>query len=66
MTENIADALAKEIKRNQELLEAYRDIPTGVFGATMIKADIEFAVYALAGGDVVEILKAYKRMVNNE
>ena len=66
MSENIADALAKEIKRNQELLEVYRDIPTGVFGATMIKEDIDFAIDALAGGDIVEILKAYKRMVNNE
>ena len=66
MSENIADALAKEIKRNQELLEAYRDIPTGAFGATMIKADIDFAVDALASGDVIEILKAYARMVNNK
>jgi hypothetical protein len=63
---NMAEALLKEIKRNRELLEEYRKIPTGWFGAAAIEADLEFAEAALASGDVIEILKAYGRMENNE
>jgi hypothetical protein len=66
MTENMATALANEIGRNRELLEVYKKIPTGGFGAAMIDADIKFAISALASGDVIEILKAYERMKNNE
>ena len=66
MGDNMATALAKEIERNRELLDAYKAIPTGGFGAAMIDADIKFAVSALASGDVIEIMKAYERMKNNE
>jgi hypothetical protein len=63
---NIAEALAKEIERNRELLEEYKKIPTGVFGAMMIDLDIKNAVEALASGDVIKILEAYEAMKDNE
>ena len=63
---NIAEALANEIKRNFELLEEYKKIPTGTFGATMISQDIDNAVDALASGDVIEMLKAYEVMKGNK
>jgi len=63
---NIAEALAKEIQRNRELLELYKAIPAGVFGATMIDLDIKNAIDALASGDVIEMLEAYEAMKDNE
>ena len=63
---NIAEALAKEIKRNRKLLELYKQIPTGVFGATMIDLDIKNAVEVLASGDVIEIMKAHEALKDNE
>lgn len=66
MAETMGTALANEIERNRELLDVYKKIPTGGFGATMIDADIKFAINALASGDVIEIMKAYERMKNNE
>lgn len=63
---NLAEALAEEIQRNRELLEEYKRIPTGVFGATMIDLDIKNAVDALASGDVVEMAQAYEAMKDNQ
>jgi hypothetical protein len=63
---NVAEALVKEIERNRELLKLYQEIPTGVFGATMIDLDIKNAVEALASGDVVKIVEAYEAIKNNE
>lgn len=63
---NLPEELAKEIQRNRELLEEYKKIPMGVFGAIMIEKDIENAINALAGGDVVEMLVAYQNIKDNE
>lgn len=63
---NLAEALDYEINRNRELLDDYRKIPTGGFGATMIDRDIRNAVTALASGDVIQMLQAYSAMKNNE
>lgn len=63
---NLAEALAKEIDRNRELLEEYKKIPTGIFGAMMIDQDIKAAVDALASGDVVKIAQAYEAIKDNE
>lgn len=64
--ENLSEALTKEIQRNRELLEMYKTIPTGVFGAIMIDADIKAAVNALATGDVVQMARAYEAIKDNE
>jgi hypothetical protein len=63
---NIAEAIALEIHRNRELLEVYRSLPTGAFGATTISIDIKNAVDALASGDVIKILQAYETLKKNE
>ncbi len=64
--ENLAEALDYEINRNRELLDDYKQIPTGAFGAHMIDRDIRSAVAALASGDVIQMLQAYSAMKNNE
>ena len=63
---NLQEALIKEVKRNQELLEEYKKIPTGAFGALMIELDLERAYHALARGDVVEMAKVYEAIKGNQ
>lgn len=52
----------KEQKRVRELLEIYKEIPTGAFGAMMIKQALDEAEEAAISGDVVRMLKAYERL----
>ena len=66
MSKSVAEALVDEIDRNRKLLELYKEIPTGAFGAMMIDADIKNAVEALASGDVVKIVEAYEAIKDNE
>lgn len=63
---NLQEALVKEIKRNQELLEQYKAIPTGGFGVMNITLDLEQAYHALACDDVVEMTRAYEALKDNE
>jgi hypothetical protein len=63
---NLPEAMAKEIQRNRELLEVYKGIRTGGFGAAMIDRDIKEGVAALASGDVIRILLAYESLKGNE
>jgi argininosuccinate lyase len=65
---NVAEALAQEIKRCQELVEEYRKLPKGVgsFAAVMIQRDIDDAVNALASRDVVKIIMAYEAIKGDE
>jgi hypothetical protein len=63
---NTQEALVKEVKRNQELLKEYEKIPTGAFGAAMIRLGLDRAYHALARGDAVEMLKAYEAIKDNE
>ena len=63
---NLPEAMEKEIQRNRELLDVYRTIPTGGFGATMIARDIREGIAALASGDVIRILRVYEALKGNE
>ena len=63
---NLPEAMEKEIQRNRELLEVYKTIPTGGFGATMIDGDIKEGIAALASGDVIRILRSYESLKGNE
>ncbi|KKL55480.1 hypothetical protein LCGC14_2255020 [marine sediment metagenome] len=63
---NLPEAMAKEIQRNRELLEVYKSIPTGGFGARAIDLDIIEGVNALASGDILRILRAYASLKVNE
>ena len=65
--ETLGDAIPRELKRNRELLQAYRDIgPAGAFGYAMINADIEATDKALAAGDTVALLVLYSKLKGNE
>ena len=55
---NLIEGLQKEMNRCREVLKAYEEIPQGVFGATMIKLDIEKAELAIANGDVALMIKS--------
>jgi len=68
MSENLVEAMQKEIKRNRELLDLYRELPNGAgkFAEMMIEMKIEHAITVLAGGDVVEIMTSYEDLKNSE
>jgi hypothetical protein len=40
----------------------YDAIPTGVFAATMMRADLDRAAKAMAEGDVVEMMRVYQSL----
>ena len=64
---SLGTELPKEIKRNQELLTIYQGIGSaGMFGATMIKADINEGIDALSSGDCVRIIRAYEKLKENK
>lgn len=59
---NLAEAFPIEQKRCRNLLQIYRGIPTGAFGAMMIERVLEQADQAAASGDVIAMLRAYHAM----
>ena len=63
---NLIEGLLEEIERNEELARVYDIIPTGAFGATMIRIDIKRAREAIANGDVIEEMQVYEALKNNE
>ena len=63
---NLIEDLMQELNRNKELLGMYEKIPQGVFGATMIKADIKKAEKAIVEGDTVKMLSSFISLKDNE
>jgi hypothetical protein len=63
---SVGEEILVELKRNRELLEVYKEIPTGAFGHMMISKDIDEAEKALAEGDVIAIIQAYEKLKGNE
>ncbi|OTP79434.1 hypothetical protein [Caballeronia sordidicola] len=58
-TKSLGDALPDEIARVTEILGHYQQIgPAGAFGVMMIKASLDRATRALAGGDIGAMLVA--------
>ena len=57
---NLLEGLAKQLTRNREILKLYEEIPEGVFGAAMIRESILSGEKAMADGDTVAMLRAYK------
>ena len=58
-TDTLGDALPREIKRCQELVEAYRSLgPAGAFGAAMIQGKIADGIRALAEADPAAMVRA--------
>lgn len=56
---NLVDGLNQELERARELLDVYEGIPSGGFGAMVIRETIEHAEKSMQLGDTVEMLKAY-------
>lgn len=56
----LGEALPIEMARvRDKLLPEYDAIPTGVFAATMMRAELDAAARAMAAGDVVSMLRSY-------
>lgn len=64
MSGSLGEALPAEIKRCQELVQVYRELPNGAgaFGAMMIQRDIDAAVRALASGDIIAMISAHRAL----
>lgn len=60
--ESLADAYDREIDRCRDLLEEYRKISTGAWGAAIITDLLERAKKARRDGDVVEMLRLYHEL----
>ena len=61
--DSLGTALPKEMARVRDVvLPEYLAIPTGIFAATMMRADLDRAANALATGDVVEMLRVYESL----
>lgn len=55
------EGLLEEMNRNRELQKMYEEIGMpGMFGLSVLKAKLGQAERAVASGDVVAMLKAYK------
>ncbi len=64
--DNLMNGLQKELKRNRGILLEYEAIPTGFFGATMIKQAIAAAELAITSDDIVEMMRCYKELQETE
>jgi len=60
--ESLAEALPKEQERVRELIRVYDSIPTGGFGASMLRQALKRAEQAAASGDVVAMLRSYEEL----
>jgi hypothetical protein len=60
LMENIIEGIQRLCNNGRELLKEYEKIPMGFVGAGFIKVSIRNAEEAIASGDVVKMLSAYK------
>ena len=63
---NLIEGLHEELKRNREILVMYKEIPAGVFGATMIQAAINRAEKSISDGDTVAMLVSLGELKETE
>lgn len=63
MRKSVGEDYPREQARCREALESYRQIgPPGAFAAAMIEQTLQEADAAMASGDIVRIVRAYKAM----
>ena len=63
MTRNIIEGIQDECNRCRELLRDYANIgPSGEFASSMIHAAIKEGEAAIASGDAVRCVAAFKRL----
>jgi len=66
-TETMPEALAKEIKRNEWLVEIYGEIgKPGMFAKAMIQNDIRVAEKAILDQDTVDMVKSLQTLRDNK
>lgn len=62
-TTSVGEDFPKEQARCREVLAQYKELgPSGVLGGVLIEATLCEADAAMASGDIVRILRAYKAM----
>ena len=66
MTSSLAEQYPIEQARCRELLDVYKTIPTGAFGAAMIEDVLKAADVAAASGDLARMIAAFQRMKDCE
>ena len=59
---NLMEGIMLELARNREALKVYESLPAGAFASAMIKRTIARAEKAIAGGDVIEMMKVYEEL----
>jgi hypothetical protein len=64
MSVNLQEGLVRELARVRDVvIPAYESIGApGTLALALIRADVKFADDALAGGDAVEMVRAYHRL----
>ena len=64
MSESLGEALPKEMARVRDVvMPAYQEIgQSGIFALTFMRRDLDLAAKALAEGDVVAMIGAYKAL----
>lgn len=64
MSDTIGEALPREMARVRDhVLPHYVELgPVGAFGAAFIRADLDIAAQALASGDILEMIAAYRAL----
>lgn len=67
-TETLGDALPKEMARvRDEIIPAYQEVGNaGFFAISMMRKDLDAAAKAMAEGDVVAMMRAYKALQEYE
>ena len=63
---NLIEGLQAEIKRVNEIIPYYEEIPTGIFAITLMKNSINNAEKAIAGMDTVAMASALKDLQTYE
>ncbi|MPS27593.1 MAG: hypothetical protein E2576_11170 [Alcaligenaceae bacterium] len=64
--ENLIEGIQRQCNRVREILPLYDEIPTGAFAAAMMRRSIAGAELAIARGDVIAMLAAYRDLAGYE
>ena len=63
---NLIEGLQEKMNRSRELLKCYEEIPTGGFGAMMIRQDIATTERAISNGDTIEMVQMCEVLDNHQ
>ena len=63
---NLVEGIQEQCNRCRDLIEIYKTIPTGAIGAHFIQITINEGEAAIASGDVVRMLSAFKELESCE